>query len=167
MKDENTDNRKRVNGDPVRLASYGILAIALAGMLGSLYYSNYGDPVSNFYLHDIFPIGEGFPPCKLCWYARILLYPIVAISLVGILKRDKNFLTYVLPLSAIATLLTFYHSIMQWFPKATQSLGGNCDLVHPCNVAEVTYLGFITIPFMGFIAAAAITILAIAAKRQR
>lgn len=154
----------RVKKDPALSASYAILLIASVGMFGSLYYSNYGDPISNLYSRDIFPIGEGFPPCKLCWYARILLYPMVPISLIAILKKEKNFIDYLLPLSVLGVLLTGYHSFLQWFPAQIAQLGGNCDIINPCNVSQVTYLNFITIPFLGFVAFVLITALLIAAK---
>ncbi|MFQ5409937.1 MAG: disulfide bond formation protein B, partial [Anaerolineales bacterium] len=45
------------------------LGVALSAMLGSLYFSEVA----------------GFVPCKLCWYQRILMYPLTLITLVGIL----------------------------------------------------------------------------------
>jgi disulfide bond formation protein DsbB len=51
--------------------SYLALAPALTAMLGSLYYSEIA----------------GFIPCTLCWYQRILMYPLTLIILVGIFKR--------------------------------------------------------------------------------
>ena len=50
------------------------LTFALAATLGSLYYSEIA----------------GFVPCTLCWYQRILMYPLVIISLVGILRQDEG-----------------------------------------------------------------------------
>jgi disulfide bond formation protein DsbB len=155
----------RVRQAPSLFATYAIFVIATIGLLGSLYFSNYGDPAANIFSRDLFPIGEGFPPCRLCWYARILLYPMIPISLIGILKKDRSVVDYLLPLSLLGVLLTAYHSFMQWFPAATENVPGNCDVLNPCNVAEVTYFGFVTIPFLGFIAFTVITALIIAAKR--
>ncbi|NCQ82981.1 disulfide bond formation protein B [bacterium] len=36
-------------------------------------------------------------PCELCWYARILMYPIVLLSLVGILKKKSDYIWYIIP----------------------------------------------------------------------
>ena len=167
MKKTITKLFNQINQEPRRFAAYAVFVIALFGMLGSLYYSNYGDPLGNIYTRDMFPIGEGFPPCRLCWYARILLYPMVPITLLGILKKDKNVLTYLLPLSVLGVLLTTYHSMLQWFPNTVETLGGNCDIINPCNVSEVAYLGFITIPFLGFIAFTLITAIILLSNRQR
>lgn len=161
-----TDLWRRIQKDPARSATYATLLIASLGLLGSLYYSNYGDPAANIFSRDIFPIGEGFPPCRYCWYARILLYPMVPISLVGLLKKDKNVLDYLFPLSVLGVILTAYHSILQWFPQAVQKVAGNCDLLTPCSVSEVAYFGFVTIPFLGFIAFTLITALILAGKRM-
>ena len=64
--------------------------IALAATLGSLYYSEIA----------------GFIPCRLCWYQRILMYPLVAVTFVGALRRDDFLPSYVLPLSITTTALT-------------------------------------------------------------
>jgi disulfide bond formation protein DsbB len=73
-------------------------AISLAAMLGSLYFSNI----------------RGFPPCVLCWYQRICLYPLVAILGVGILKRDKNVFFYAMPLAVIGALISVYHNLLYY-----------------------------------------------------
>lgn len=129
---------------------YAILFLALSALLGSLYFSNYGDPVSNLRLLDPFPLGAGLIPCRLCWYARILIYPIVPITLIGIWKKEGSFVDYVLPLAILGIPLEIYHYSLQLLPKSITT--GSCDIFSPCNVAEVTYLGFITIPFLAFIA---------------
>ena len=64
---------------------YFAFAAALAATLGSLYYSEVA----------------GFVPCTLCWYQRILMYPLTIISLVGILKHDPGLPEYVLPFSIV------------------------------------------------------------------
>src|SRR5579864_5425272 len=69
---------------------------SLLAMLGSLYFSEI----------------KKFPPCILCWYQRILMYPLVLIIAVGILRKDKNLPHYVLPLSAIGTIIAVYHNLL-------------------------------------------------------
>ena len=58
------------------------LLVALVATLGSLYYSEV----------------RGFIPCTLCWYQRILMYPLVAILLVGLLRRSLALLVGLLEL---------------------------------------------------------------------
>ncbi|MBI3288525.1 MAG: disulfide bond formation protein B, partial [Elusimicrobia bacterium] len=40
-----------------------------------------------------------FPPCVLCWYQRIAMYPIVVLAAVGIWHDDRKAHRYLLPLS--------------------------------------------------------------------
>jgi len=121
---------------------------ALVAMLGSLYYSTFGDPVKNLMAGNLLR-GEPLTPCELCWFARILMYPIVFISYVGIAKSDKRFTDYVLPLSFLGILLETYHYSIQKLP--IQNIFG-CSLVNPCNALQVNYLGFMTIPFLCLVA---------------
>lgn len=126
----------------------GIFLQALVAMIGSLYFSTFGDPVKNLIAGQLFQ-GEGLHPCDLCWLARILMYPLVIITYVGIAKNDKRFTDYVLPLSFLGLLLESYHYALQKLPIPT--LFG-CSLANPCNALQVNYLGFITIPFLCLIA---------------
>lgn len=137
---------------------YGIFLQAFLALIGSMYYSSFGDPVANLMSGTLFGVGVGFIPCQLCWFARILMYPIVPISVVGILKKDNRFTDYVLPLAIPGILLEIYHYALQMFPIKT-SFG--CTLDNPCNALQVTYLGFITIPFLCLIAFLVITGLAL------
>ncbi|MBP6084620.1 disulfide bond formation protein B [Candidatus Gracilibacteria bacterium] len=145
-----------------RLA-YSIFVIAFAAVLGSLYFSNFGDPVQNLIDGVFFDRSRAFEPCNLCWWARILMYPIVAISAVGIWRQDKNFTNYVLPLVFLGMPLTFYHFILQMFPFETSAF---CTLANPCNALQVTYFDFITIPFLAFTAFCTITTLCMSFRQN-
>ncbi len=126
-------------------------APALAAMLGSLYYSEIA----------------GFIPCTLCWYQRILMYPLVLIILVGIIKRDEYLPDYVLPFSILGIFVAGYHYLIQ---LGVFSHPSACEAGIPCDMSWVNYLGFITIPFMALTAFIMITALMAAAKwaeRQR
>lgn len=140
---------------------YFIFLQALVAMLGSLYYSTFGDPVTNIIAGNPFPQNSGFTPCVLCWYARILMYPIVPLSLIGGVKNDKNFVDYILPLSIMGMFLDTYHYMLQKTQLVT-SLG--CTNNNPCNAMEVNYFGFLTIPLLALIAFTVITVLCIIYK---
>ncbi|MEK7584134.1 MAG: disulfide oxidoreductase [Patescibacteria group bacterium] len=115
-----------------------IFLIALIAMGGSLYYSEI----------------VGLTPCLLCWYQRIAMYPIVVLSLVGLLKRDPMLPRYVLPLSIMGALIAAYQYILQRL-----SARGTVNIITPCAVGgtscatiDLQYFGFITIPFMSLVA---------------
>lgn len=139
---------------------YLIFGQALLAFLGSLYLSNFGDPLNNIAAGEFFSTARALDPCHLCWWARILMYPILLISLVGIIKKDKRFTDYILPLAVPGVLLALYHYSIQMFP-AESDFGASavCDVTNPCNAINLLYLDFITIPFMGLVAFAVITVL--------
>ncbi len=145
------------------LIAYFIFLQSLLAMLGSLYYSTFGDPVKNFMAHQLFPHDSGLLPCELCWFARILMYPMVVISIIGILKGDKRFTDYILPLSVIGILLETFHYGLQKFDFANPF---GCTLSNPCNALQVQYFGFITIPFLALIGCIIITVLCVMNMRM-
>ncbi len=115
--------------------------------------------VTSLYLSDIM----GFTPCNLCWYARILMYPLVVIIGVGIIRRERHWVLYAAPLIGAGWLLELYHSLLQWgvIPEAI----ARCTASVPCTTKYIDLLGFITIPFMGLVAFSALGILAYAYHR--
>ena len=57
--------------------------IASVSTLGSLFFSEIME----------------FPPCALCWYQRVFMFPLVIIFLVGLFPFDKSIIKYALPLA--------------------------------------------------------------------
>lgn len=115
------------------------LVVALVASLGSLYLSEV----------------RGFVPCTLCWYQRILMYPLVFITFVGLLLQDEYVTRYVLPLSTFGILVAGYHYLMQW---GVFSSGTACVVGVPCDGRYLNVFGFITIPFLALTAFTLITV---------
>jgi len=90
------------------------------------------------------------PPCVLCWYQRICMYPIVIIMAVGISRRDRKLYQYVLPLAIAGWGVALYHSLLQW--KILPEYVAPCQAGISCTSIQVNLLGFITIPFMSLAA---------------
>jgi disulfide bond formation protein DsbB len=122
------------------------LLVALIATLGSLYYSEV----------------RGFIPCTLCWYQRILMYPLVAILLAGLIRRDPGLAAYVLPLAILGILVAGYHYTVQLGLWGGESAA--CRVGIPCSGRYVNWLGFITIPFQALTAFILITVAMIAAR---
>ena len=120
--------------------AYLALAPALTALLGSLYFSEIA----------------GFVPCTLCWYQRILMYPLSLIILVGILKQDISLADYVLPFSIIGMGLSSYHYLIQLGVFEHPAV---CSVGIPCNLRYINYLGFVTIPLMALTAFTMITVI--------
>jgi disulfide bond formation protein DsbB len=135
-------------GDGVRreLAPFALplaLAISTTATLGSLYYSEIAD----------------FPPCKLCWYQRIAMYPLPVLLTVALATRDRWVARYTVPVAAIGAMIAIYHVQLELFPEQ-ESI---CSADVPCSVKWVDQFGFVTIPFMalcGFAAVIALSLLA-------
>jgi disulfide bond formation protein DsbB len=117
-----------------RYAAYIAWTIALVSTVVSIYFS------------DVL----GFVPCNLCWYARILMYPLIVIIGVGILRRDRHWVAYAAPLVGAGWLLELYHSLLQWgvIPETIT----RCVASVPCTTKYINYFGFVTIPFLGLLA---------------
>jgi len=110
------------------------LIIALAGVIGSLYFSEI----------------MGLTPCVLCWYQRIALYPLVAIFAIGIIKKTQEAWLYALPMMIVGWLVALYNILLVY--GAVKENNFTCSTGVPC--AEVTWsmFGFINIPLLSFLA---------------
>ena len=101
----------------------------------------------------------GFIPCELCWYQRILMYPLVVVLGVAGWKGDDLLRWRVLPFSLLGIGVSGYHVQLQWFPAQSSS----CDLAAPCTQQWVDQFGFVSLPVMALCAFSAITVLTLAA----
>ena len=129
----------------VRLA----LLVALVATAGSLYLSE----VANF------------PPCRLCWYQRIAVYPLVPILAVAAFRRDGSRVRpFALILPALGLPISIYHSFVERFPSLE---GGSCDPNNPCSIIWVERFGYLTIPVMAASAQALIIALLLCVPNEK
>jgi disulfide bond formation protein DsbB len=131
-----------------RGAYYLVFLTSLAGLVGSLYFSEI----------------RHFIPCVLCWWQRITLYPIVVLSAVGILRQDKNLPYYILPLSLIGGAVSIYHNLLQ-YGVISEKLAP-CTVGASCTAVYINYFGFITIPLLSLLAFAFISGLMLAVIKR-
>jgi disulfide bond formation protein DsbB len=103
---------------------------ALAGMFGSLYFSEVMQ----------------FPPCSLCWYQRICLYPLVVIFGAALLTNDHRHQKYSFPLLFGGIALSVYHNLLYYgvIPQEIIPCTGGVS----CSTRQLELFGFITIPLM-------------------
>ena len=107
--------------------------ISLLALSGSLYFSEV----------------LKFPPCVLCWYQRIVLYPFVVLLPIAIIRNDRYF-----PLYALATLvpglfISMYHNLL-YYNVLPQALAP-CVQGISCTSKYVEYFGFVTIPLLALV----------------
>ena len=99
----------------------------------------------------IFSEVMGYTPCVLCWYQRILMYPLVVVLAVGILNLDYGVRKYVLPLSFIGYVIAFYHNFL-YFGFISEDTFKTCTAGVSCTTRWFEWFGFISIPQLSLIA---------------
>ena len=87
-----------------------------------------------------------YPPCVLCWYQRIFMYPLALIIPVGIMSKDKKLPFYVLALSGVGALVAFYHNLLYY--KIIPESAAPCAAGVSCTTKFIEYFGFVTIPLL-------------------
>lgn len=112
---------------------------------------------SQIYEHVI-----GYPPCLLCWYARIAIYPQVILYGIALYKKERVILPYAMSLTIAGLIISGYHSVV--------TVVGESPL--PCSIGGVSCLtrfvyqfGFISIPLMVFVCFAFLFLSALVAKK--
>jgi disulfide bond formation protein DsbB len=98
-----------------------------------------------------------FPPCVLCWYQRVCMYPLVVILLTGLFPVSKNVVKFSLPLALIGWLISIYHNLLYY--KILPESAAPCMKGISCTSVHIEWFGFITIPFLSFISFSTIIIL--------
>ena len=88
----------------------------------------------------------GWVPCELCWYQRILMYPLVLILFIAGVKQDKAVAQYVLLTSLIGMSVGIYHYLLQ---LGVVVPSGTCGVeAVSCAILDHMWLGFITLPLL-------------------
>ena len=118
----------------VEAALYLAWVVTLVATLGSLWFSEV----------------RAFVPCTLCWYQRILMYPLVLLLGVAAWNRDAGIVRYALPLTILGALVASYHVLDQKVPGF--GVPGACRSGVPCDVAYIDWFGFVTIPVLSLTA---------------
>ncbi|GAA4855874.1 disulfide oxidoreductase [Paenibacillus vulneris] len=106
-----------------------------------------------------------FEPCKLCWFQRIFMYPLVILLGMACYKNDRKLIAYILPMSIIGGMISLYHYSEQKIPGLAKLLP--CTVGVPCNEDYINWLGFITIPFLALIAFIMITCFLLLGREER
>ena len=122
---------------------------ALIATIGSLYFSEV----------------RHFIPCTLCWYQRILMYPLAVILGIAFYRNDKGIYRYALPFTIVGMIVSGYHTVLQKVPYLQQF--EMCTSGVPCSKDYLNWLGYITIPMMAFVAFTIITICLVFLLRKK
>lgn len=121
-------------------ALLGVFTVSLVAMLGSLYFSEIAH----------------FPPCVLCWYQRITLYPVVLITGFAIYKRSREMLLPAFVLVSIGWIIGLYHNLLYY--KLIPEAAAPCINGVSCTTKYIEWFGFVTIPLLALSASTLILI---------
>ncbi|CAM3509424.1 disulfide oxidoreductase [Aeromicrobium ponti] len=109
-------------------------AVSILAMFGSLYFSEIRE----------------YEPCELCWYQRIMMYPLAVILGLAVIKKDYRISLYTMVLSAVGAGTSIYHYSIQKISFMAEH-AATCGRV-PCTGQYINWFGFISIPFLALIA---------------
>ena len=137
--------REALDGSELWLAA----AVALVATGGSLFFSEVAD----------------YPPCKLCWFQRIAMYPLVLAALPA-LAGDRRAARYFLPLPVVGLAFSVWHILVE---RGVVEEAQSCTISAPggCTFKWIEEFGYVTIPTLAATAFALCgVLLALAAARR-
>jgi len=108
--------------------------VSLSATMGSLYFSEI----------------RGYEPCELCWIQRIFMYPLVLILGVAYIQKNARIAVTTAAFAVIGGMISLYHYGIQKLDFLSES-APSCGRV-ACTGEYINLLGFITIPFLAFVA---------------
>jgi disulfide bond formation protein DsbB len=98
-----------------RNALYFAWVIALIGFCVSVFY---GEILGN-------------PPCTLCWYQRISLFPLVILLGIAAYRGESMILPYVMPIVFLGGCVAIFHLLQPYVPLFQKA--NVCRLAVPCT----------------------------------
>lgn len=116
----------------------GCWILATGASLGSLFFSEVME----------------LPPCSLCWYQRIFMFPLAIVLLVGVLFEDRGCIRYALPLAIGGWLFAAYHELLQL--GVISESAAPCSQGVSCTETQFELFGFASIPVLSLVAFSAI-----------
>ena len=93
----------------------------------------------------------GFPPCELCWYQRICMYPLSIVALLAAGGGDFRVARYLLPLPVVGAGVSVYHLLVE---NGVVGESSACLASAPggCGVKWIDEFGYVTIPTLALTA---------------
>ncbi len=105
-----------------------------------------------------------FPPCVMCWYQRICMYPLALMLFIALLFNDKKVFLYAMPLVVAGLFFALYHNFLSWgiIPQSAAP----CTQGVSCTSEYINWFGFISIQFLSLSAFVMLFILLLVLKRK-
>ncbi len=137
---------RRALAGGVRPQALGLgLAVASVATAGSLYFSEVAH----------------FTPCRLCWFQRACMYPLVPVLGLAAWRGGGQLRRAATALAGVGALIATYHVLIEHYPTLESDV---CDPTNPCTLIWVRRLGYLTIPTMALSAFALVLVLVLVAR---
>jgi disulfide bond formation protein DsbB len=125
-----TSNGLAQADDSIWSPLFGAWLVSVVATLGSLFFSEV----------------MALPPCVLCWYQRVCMYPLAVISTVALVERDRRASVYAWPFALCGLAIAAYHNLL-YYHVIPESITP-CTTGVSCTDRQIEWLGFITIPLL-------------------
>lgn len=122
--------------------------VAAVSLLGALFFSEVME----------------LPPCELCWWQRIFMFPLVLMLPMGLFPFDASVIRYALPLALVGAGFALYHWLL--VIGVIPASAAPCTKGVPCSEVSITWLGFVNIPLLAVVAFSLIIALLLVAHRK-
>ncbi len=136
------------SSDSAWMLVFSCWAIASLSTLGALFFSEITE----------------LPPCVLCWYQRIFMFPLSLILPLGLFPYDAKVIRYAWPLAMVGWVIAFFQVLLVagLIPEGLKP----CSQGVPCSEVQIQWLGFVNIPLLSFIAFSVMNALLFVARRR-
>lgn len=114
-------------------ALYGAFAVSLIAMLGSLYFS------------EVLKL----PPCVLCWYQRVMMYPVPLLLGFAVYKKNRDLVAPAIVLTTVGWLIAIYHNLL-YFQILPESVAP-CVAGISCTTKFTGFLAVLPIPLQALV----------------
>jgi disulfide bond formation protein DsbB len=146
--------------EPLRAWSDRLSAMVAPNALGLAWFVALLATAGSLYFSEI----AGFDPCRLCWYQRIAMYPLIVILAIAAAFRDRGGAKYGIALAAVGAVIAAYHVALEWIPALDT---GACDPAAPCTLVWFREFGFISLPTLALTAFVLIIVILTTKERRR
>lgn len=105
-----------------------------------------------------------FPPCDLCWYQRIFIYPLAIIIPMGLFPLDRTIVKVSLPLVFTGWSIALYQNLLYYgiIPESIKP----CSQGVSCTEEYINIFGIFSIPMLSLMAFSITGILMVVIMRR-
>lgn len=119
--------------DKIYILKFLLLVVSGVATFGSLYFS------------EILKL----PPCSLCWYQRLFMFPFFLITLLQIIRDDFEDLFFQFVFGTVGLAIAIYHNLLYY--NFIENIVP-CSQGVSCTSKQIEWFGFVTIPLLSLIA---------------